>query len=124
MPDIPIPSPSEKLEVSPSEVSTWLAQNPSDVPPIQLVDCREEDEFAICGIAGATRLPLSQFPDVTVPYTEATPPETVVIVYCHHGMRSLHATQFLRASGLTNTFSLAGGIDAWSQEIDPAVRRY
>ena len=47
-----------------------------------------------------------------------------VVIYCHHGMRSLNATQFLRARGLEQTFSLRGGIEAWSLTVDPEVPRY
>ena len=47
-----------------------------------------------------------------------------VVIYCHHGMRSLQATQFLRQRGMAKVWSLAGGIDAWSREINPGVPRY
>ena len=50
--------------------------------------------------------------------------ERHVIVYCHHGMRSLHVSHWLRRQGFTRAQSMAGGIDAWSQEIDPGVSRY
>ena len=46
-----------------------------------------------------------------------------LIVYCHHGVRSLYATQFLKYHGY-DALSLAGGIDLWSLEIDPTVPRY
>ena len=89
---------------------------------VRLIDCREEDEFALCQIAGATLIPLQQIPgSIDALRGEGGRP---VVVYCHHGMRSLHATQFLRARGLRDTFSLHGGIDAWSQLIDPEVPRY
>jgi rhodanese-related sulfurtransferase len=46
------------------------------------------------------------------------------VVYCHHGIRSLSGANLLERHGLTNVVSLAGGIDAWSLEIDPQVPRY
>ena len=48
----------------------------------------------------------------------------LVVCYCHHGVRSLGAAAFLSRSGVARVASLAGGIDAWSQRIDPAVPRY
>ena len=47
-----------------------------------------------------------------------------IIVHCHHGVRSLHVTRWLRARGFTAVQSMAGGIDAWSLTIDPATPRY
>jgi len=45
-------------------------------------------------------------------------------VFCHHGVRSLSVVDWLRRQGVENCQSMAGGIDRWSLEIDPAVRRY
>ena len=47
-----------------------------------------------------------------------------LVVYCHHGIRSLHAALALRSRGYTQARSLRGGIDRWSAEIDPAMPRY
>ena len=47
-----------------------------------------------------------------------------LIVYCHHGVRSLNAVQWLREQGIENCQSMSGGIDRWSCEIDPSVARY
>jgi len=52
------------------------------------------------------------------------PADRPVVVYCHSGTRSAHATRFLRAQGLGRVYNLAGGIDAWSRIVDPAVPRY
>ncbi|MEX1116425.1 MAG: rhodanese-like domain-containing protein [Akkermansiaceae bacterium] len=46
------------------------------------------------------------------------------MVYCHHGMCSLRAATFLRSIGVENAFSMGGGIERWSQVIDPEVPRY
>ena len=51
-------------------------------------------------------------------------PGSEMIVYCHHGIRSFHATLFLREMGFEKAQNLAGGIDAWSMKIDPSVARY
>jgi len=90
---------------------------------VRLVDCREDDEFALCRIEGAELIPLSGFAESApsrLVHDDAAP----VVVYCHHGVRSLQATRFLRSQGLDRVWSLAGGIDRWSREIDPKVPRY
>lgn len=115
-----LPSPEETLELTVAGLSALLT---AAATPIRLVDCREEDEFAICKIPGAILTPLSKFPDSALPLLE-DPDAPPVVVYCHHGMRSQHAALFLRDRGVKNAFSLAGGIDAWSQQVDPAVPRY
>lgn len=115
------PSP-ETPEISPEELA-FLAKDP-DGPPFRLVDCREEDEYALCRIEGAELIPLSRFGEEAMRKIVQSDDPRPVIVYCHHGMRSLHATMFLRQRGKKETWSLAGGIDLWSRQIDPEVPRY
>lgn len=113
--------PEDGLEIGVVETAR-LVDSESDVE-IRLVDCREEDEFALCRIPGAELIPLSRFAEEgrETLLSDRTRP---VIVYCHHGMRSLQATTFLRQLGHEQVWSMTGGIDAWSREIDPAVPRY
>lgn len=111
--------PDETLEVSPADLKATLDESPE---AFRLVDCREPAETAIATIRGATLLPLSTFPEAADRLLGD--PETPVVVYCHHGMRSAHAAYFLRSRGLRATFSLRGGIEAWSLEIDPTTPRY
>ncbi len=115
----PLPS-LEEMEIAPSVLRDILSHNPS---PLRLIDCREPDEFAICRIESATLSPLSRFADHADGLVSDATAEPLVI-YCHHGMRSLQATRFLRQKGHGAVWSLAGGIDRWSIEIDPAVPRY
>jgi rhodanese-related sulfurtransferase len=115
-----LPDPAATWEVTPSEVARWVGL-PSDHRP-RLIDCREQDELALCEIPGNDWIPLGTFPEVLAKLTADT--ERGVVVYCHHGMRSLRATAFLRAHGVTHAFSMSGGIDEWSQTIDPSVPRY
>ena len=116
-----LPSPEETLEISVADLAALL---PADAPPaVRLIDCREDDEFAICKIGGATLTPLSKFPDSTLPLLEA-PGELPLVVYCHHGMRSLRATEWLRSHGHSRAWSMKGGIHAWSERIDPEVPKY
>ena len=105
-------------EIEPAAAAAWLR---SESPP-RLIDCREPDEYAIGHIAGAELVPLSQWRDLA-PRRLADPGQPVLI-YCHHGIRSMHAARLLEAHGHTDARSLAGGIERWSVEIDPSVPRY
>lgn len=90
--------------------------------PLRLIDVREPDEFAICKIERAELLPLSVFAEQffnRLPHTGER-----ILLYCHHGMRSMRAAEYLAKRGYSNVSSVEGGIDAWSQQIDPAVARY
>lgn len=111
---------TDDLEITPVELQSILgSDNPEE---FHLIDCREEDEFAICKIEGAKLLPLSNFAATASDYLKGS--ELPTVVYCHHGMRSMNATVFLRQQGFDNVWSLAGGIDLWSTQIDPGVPRY
>ena len=116
----PLPDPAVTLEVTPAEVAAWVGL-PRDLRP-RLIDCREQDELAICQIPGNEWLPLGTFPEVLGKITADS--QRGVVVYCHHGMRSLRATSFLRAHGVANAFSMSGGIEEWSRAIDPEVPQY
>lgn len=84
-----------------------------------LLDCREQWEYETSRIEGATLIPMRQ----VLRSLERIPKEGPVVVYCHHGMRSLNVAGWLRRQGI-EAQSLRGGIDRWSLEIDPAVPRY
>jgi adenylyltransferase/sulfurtransferase len=104
------------------EINAHEAKALLDAGGVRLVDCREADEFAICKIEGAELIPLSVFADEAP--RKLADMNATILVYCHHGMRSARAAQWLDARGCTDVISLAGGIEAWSREIDPAVPRY
>lgn len=87
-----------------------------------LIDCREPDEYAIAKIPGAVLIPMSEFAN-RIGELESQRDQHIV-VHCHHGGRSMRVTQALRSRGFLQTQSMAGGIDAWSQAIDPSVPRY
>jgi rhodanese-related sulfurtransferase len=90
--------------------------------PLLLLDCREADEHAAANIAVAKLLPMSEIADRL---RELEPHRTQpIIVHCHMGGRSLRVAQWLRDQGFPLAQSLTGGIEAWSQEIDPTVPRY
>jgi rhodanese-related sulfurtransferase len=105
-------------EISVQEAHARLA---SPQPP-RLIDVREEEEWALGRLPGAELLPLSQFGAL---YPERLiDPAQPLLIYCHHGGRSARATEFLLRQGYTDVTNVAGGIDAWSLEIDPSVPRY
>ena len=106
------------LEISVQETQQRLAAGDA----VRLVDVRDPEEFAYCQLPGAQLIPLQTVP--TDAAAKLPDPEAEIIVYCHHGMRSMQAVQFLRARGYTNARSMAGGIDRWSREVDPEVPRY
>lgn len=85
-----------------------------------LVDVREPNEVATCAIAGSRRIPMQQIPA----QMGDLPHDRLILVHCHHGGRSLRVTQFLRANGFTQVSNVAGGIDAWAEQIDPSLARY
>ena len=90
--------------------------------PVYLLDVRQPEEYALCRLPGGVLIPLGELPRRV---DEVTPPEgATVVVYCHHGVRSLSGAVMLERAGLADVANLAGGIDAWSLHVDPAVPRY
>ena len=105
-------------EIAPSDMAAALA---SGSPPI-LLDCRETVEVETARIADSMHVPMGEIPS-RLPELEDHA-DTPIVVYCHHGVRSLQVVAFLREQGFDDVLSLAGGIDRWSVEIDPGVPRY
>ena len=99
--------------------ATELQQLLSGENPPTLVDVREEGEAAICAIDGSTLIPMSELPQRLQEIARDRP----VALYCHHGMRSMMAGQWLARNGY-DALSLAGGIDRWAMEIEPGMARY
>jgi rhodanese-related sulfurtransferase len=91
--------------------------------PVVLIDVREPHEYAIAKIQGSELVPMQWVP-ANLQSLEAKADNGALIVYCHHGVRSLQVANWLREQGLEGCQSMAGGIDAWSLEIDPSVPRY
>lgn len=107
----------------PLQVSTAEVKQRLDAGQITLLDCREPGEFQICRLEGAQLIPMREIP-MRVQEVESLAEARTVVVYCHHGVRSLNVTAWLRQQGVENVQSMAGGIDDWSMTIDPAVPRY
>jgi rhodanese-related sulfurtransferase len=106
-------------EVSVSDVKKRLDAG----EPLILLDVREAHEHQICRIDGAPLIPMRTVPE-RVREIEALAGEALLVVYCHHGIRSLNTVSWLRKQGVANCVSMAGGIEAWSTGIDPKIPRY
>lgn len=107
------------LEVTPAEVKRRLDTGESLV----LIDVREPIEFQQARIEGSELIPMGSVP-ASLQSLDAKSGQGTIIVICHHGIRSLNVVNWLRNQGVDACQSMQGGIDRWSLEIDPAVRRY
>ena len=85
-----------------------------------LLDVREPDEFQTARIAGSTLIPLASLPL----RTDELPKDKQIVVHCKLGGRSARAVAHLLENGFTNVWNVAGGITAWSEQIDPTVPKY
>ncbi len=103
------------LEVSPGE----LMKKMHSTQPPHLLDVREPDEHAQYALPNAKLIPLGTLAN-RLAEIEGWRGEEVV-VYCHHGLRSLHAIAQLQKWGFTNLHNLSGGIDRWFREVSPAI---
>ena len=86
-----------------------------------LLDVREPWEFDAARIEGAKLMPMGDVPGRA---NQELDPEDHIVVYCHHGVRSMNVTAWLRQQGFEKAQSMAGGIDAWSRRVDSKVPVY
>jgi adenylyltransferase/sulfurtransferase len=108
----------------PPEISARDVQQRIDAgEKLLLIDVREPHEFAIAKIEGASLIPMRQVPG-ELQELEKRSDDAQLIVFCHHGVRSMNVVEWLRNQGVENCVSMAGGIDAWSLSVDPSVPRY
>lgn len=109
---------------APLEITAREVQHRIDAgEKLYLIDVREPSEFAVSKIEGAVLIPMRQIPG-EIQEIETRADEAPLIVFCHHGVRSLNVVHWLREQGVANCVSMAGGIDAWSATVDPTVPRY
>ena len=106
----------DDLQIAPLEVKQRLDRGDNFL----LVDVREPWEHQKCHIEGAKLIPLGTIPANLALFQQAEE----VVLYCHHGLRSLDAAAWLRAQGVDGARSMSGGIERWSAEIDLTVPRY
>ena len=107
------------MEISPLDVKRRIDSGEK----LHLIDVREPEEFALARIEGGDLIPMQTVPG-ELQSLEAKADKAPLIVFCHHGVRSLNVVQWLREQGLEACQSMTGGIDAWSLLVDSSVPRY
>ncbi len=104
----------EAIEISASEAAARIQSG-----EIQFVlDVREPFEWDLASLPGSIQMPMNSLQIGLIPK------EAKGVVLCHHGMRSMYVLKHLQAQGFSNLLNLAGGIDAWSREVDKSIPRY
>ena len=111
-----LPFDPEEYTVFPNELKQMIDSGRDFI----LLDVREEWEYQLVHIEGAVSIPLGELPR----QSRELSPIDEIIVYCHHGMRSLDAAYLLQQLGFKSVLSVAGGIDRWASEIDQNLQRY
>jgi rhodanese-related sulfurtransferase len=106
----------QPIEISPREVKQRLDAGEK----LRLLDVREPIEFQQAHIEGSELIPMRSVPQSLASLENEEAP---LIVFCHHGGRSMQVVGWLRQQGVECT-NMAGGIDRWSIEVDPSVPRY
>src|SRR5688572_3318078 len=107
----------EGPEITAEELKAELDQKGGEMV---LVDVREPHEWEIAHIEGATLIPLNQLPERLAELDG----HAEIVTHCHHGARSMKALEILRGAGFGKVRSLAGGIDAWAERVQPGMPRY
>jgi len=103
-------------DVSPQQVAERIGTGSR----VALLDVREPYEWAIARLPDARLVPLNSLPNAL----SSLDRDVDLVVYCHHGSRSAAAVAWLQDQGFTRASNLVGGIDRWSIEVDPSLRRY
>jgi rhodanese-related sulfurtransferase len=106
-----------EYEVSDTELKSLLDSGAD----IILLDVREPWEYEAARIAGSKHIPMG---DIPARFNQELDPDSHIVVVCHHGVRSMNVTAWLRQQGFEKVQSLRGGIDRWAREIDPSVPLY
>ena len=105
------------IEKSVLEISGIL--NDGSIIPV-ILDVREKWEYDICHIENSVHIPMGQITERKDDLNN----NDMIIVVCHHGIRSRMVAKYLDANGFTNVINLSGGVDAWSNEVDPSMTKY
>ncbi len=87
---------------------------------LTLIDVREPQEVMTAAIDGAEEYPLSQ----AMSWIDTLPKDEELVIFCHHGGRSAQVAMALAQRGHDNVTNMTGGIDQWSQQVDPSVLQY
>jgi rhodanese-related sulfurtransferase len=108
----------QKMQIEPEELSRRLKEKSGT--PIALVDVRSREEWDAVHLNESQFLTQELMQEILTSWAK----EREIVFVCHHGIRSLDAAAFFAGHGFTEVKSLAGGIDAWSAQIDPSLPRY
>ena len=100
------------------ELARWL-EAAGENPPV-LLDVREPWEVEIANLPGAVAIPMGRI----VAESGRLDPDRSTVCVCHHGARSMQVAMFLERQGFSDVVNLTGGIHAWSERVDPAVKTY
>ncbi len=103
-------------EITPADLKARIDRG--DKPLV--LDVREPEEIALAPFPNAVHIPMGDIPSRL---TELDPDRETIVV-CHHGVRSAQVVMYLARMGFERVINLAGGIDAWSLDADPAIPRY
>ena len=97
--------------------TAFLLENNSEAV---ILDVREKGELSICHIERALHIPIAEIPN----RYEELPKNVPLIVFCHHGMRSLKVVQYLQEKGYQNVLNLTDGINDWAKTVDRKMSQY
>jgi len=105
------------FEITPQELKQKLDAGDE----LTVLDVREPWEYDTARIEGSTLIPMDQIP---ARVNQELDPEDHIVVLCHHGVRSLSVTNWLRQQGFEKVQSVRGGIDGWARTVDPKIPLY
>lgn len=105
-------------QITPQLLQQWL-EDRGRKPPV-LLDVREPWEHQKCRIEGSMLAPMNTIPA----RARELDPETDTVLICHHGVRSYQVGLFLERNGFSNLYNLQGGVNAWADQVEPAMPRY
>ncbi|MFL6451006.1 MAG: rhodanese-like domain-containing protein [Bryobacteraceae bacterium] len=109
---------SEGYEIEPAEAEKRLSGKQA-----VMLDVREPEEFGMAHLENSVLIPMQSIPP-QLQRIEQMADDNTLLVLCHHGVRSLQVVAWLRGQGIENCYSVMGGIDRWSRELDPTIPRY
>jgi rhodanese-related sulfurtransferase len=105
-------------QITSGQLAAWLADAGREKPV--LLDVREPWELEKARLAGARHIPMREVPG----RLGELDPDQELVAFCHLGGRSMQVAMFLEKNGFSKVHNLAGGVDAWSRTVDPAVPLY
>lgn len=109
-------SEDQQMQISPAETAARIQRG----EPVRLLDIRAQEEWNAVRLPGAVRMSQDSMQTILAEW----PREGLMVIYDHLGKTSLDAAAYFQGQGFSNVRCLAGGIDAWSQEVDDNIRRY